>query len=213
MGDPQVELAVANVYRAFEDVPRPAVIEGCPCCLEAGEIDILLSRPLRELSPTDLSDYASSVLLTVGSTEDFLYFLPRILEIVVREPGWCPDAETVARAIRDGGFHLWPENRQEAVKALFGSRLETLLLEPNSGFEVNGWLCAIGRLHIDLAPFLDQLVAHPKRLVEIYRINRTTLEVGRLRNTFWSDSPEQEQQVVAWFQSDPVQEIILLGSS
>ena len=54
--------AIEALYPAFAAVRRPRVIVGCPCCIEDKEIAVLLMRPLRELSPEELSSYASSAV-------------------------------------------------------------------------------------------------------------------------------------------------------
>ncbi len=64
------------------------------------EVEVLLGKPLRDLSPDELSSYSSSALLTVGLPEDYLYYLPRILEISIRDDSWWPDIEVSARAIK-----------------------------------------------------------------------------------------------------------------
>src|SRR5207237_5721733 len=112
---PSLQKAIEGVYEAFRDVPRPASVEGCPCCIDEKGITILLSKPLGDLSPDDLTHYAASVLLTVGAVEDFLYFLPRILEILASKDEWWPDPEVVARAIDTASFHLWSDLRRKAL--------------------------------------------------------------------------------------------------
>jgi hypothetical protein len=91
-----VKTAIEGVYAIFSTVPKPGWIEGCPCCVERIPTGILVSKPLSSLTPDELTVYASKALLTVGSVNDFLYFLPRILEICIQEPGWWPDIEVVA---------------------------------------------------------------------------------------------------------------------
>src|SRR5688572_5553245 len=112
---PSLQQAITGVYAAFADVQRPRSVEGCPCCIDRKGISILLSKPLRELSPDDLTHYAASAFLTVGAAEDYVYFLPRILEILACERDWWPDPEVVARAIHTAGFHGWSGSRREAI--------------------------------------------------------------------------------------------------
>ncbi len=73
--------------------PKPSSIQGCPCCVDNKEICSLLSTPLREITGGELSSYSSSAFLTVGREADYLYFLPRIVEIGFTEAGWWPDIE------------------------------------------------------------------------------------------------------------------------
>lgn len=89
--------ALEDLYVAFH-AEKPRAIEACPCCLSDAEIQILLTKPLRELTSCETSAYADSVTLTVGDPTDFRYFLPRILEIQ-----------------RDSGVFGWP-----SIEVIFG---------------------------------------------------------------------------------------------
>src|SRR6185312_771726 len=148
---PSLQQAIKGVYDAFSDFPKPTTVDGCPCCIDKTGISVLLSKPLRDLSPNDLTHYASSVLLTVGAVEDFLYFLPRILEILACEPSWWPDPEVVSRAIHTSGFHSWTNSHRNSVLRYFEEVIHELLATEGSGFELDSWICALGRLHIDLS--------------------------------------------------------------
>jgi hypothetical protein len=35
-----------RLYEVFAKVPKPARIDGCPCCMESKRVDVLLRRPL-----------------------------------------------------------------------------------------------------------------------------------------------------------------------
>ncbi len=87
----ELQKAIDNGYEVFSGVPKPRVIDGCSCCLDEKGIDPLLKKTLRSITPDELSEYASSVYLTVGSDKDFFYFLPRILEILAIHSRWWPN--------------------------------------------------------------------------------------------------------------------------
>jgi hypothetical protein len=72
--------ALAALYKAFAGFP-PKEIFGCYHCLDQPQRDLLLQKPLGELTNDDLSQYAWSLLSTVGGVEDFRYFLPRIFDL------------------------------------------------------------------------------------------------------------------------------------
>ncbi len=201
--------AVEGVYKAFHGVTKPSKIEGCPCCIGQKEICTLTTKPLQELTPDELTSYASSAFLTVGATEDYLFFLPRILEILVTDPGWWPHPEIVARAIDASGFLTWSAGRQEAVLRYFDEVINDLLATDGSGWKLDSWICAFGRLHLDLAPFLTRILNNGTRLIELYEINGKALQTGHLMNAFWDEAPEEEKQVVVWFQSAETQKAIL----
>src|SRR5579863_2006567 len=118
--------AIEDVYAAFADVPKPENIIGCEGCIEKKNIAVVIGKPLRELSPDDLEDYADLALLTIGSVEDYLYFLPMILEILAtREDPW-PGPEIIARGIHDAGFHSWPNVRRRAVSKYFDAIMDNM---------------------------------------------------------------------------------------
>ncbi len=201
--------AVERVYEAFRDVPKPTKMDGCPCCIDAKKICILIAKPLRELTPDDLTNYASSAFLTVGGTEDYLYFLPRILEILATDLDWWPDPEVVTRAIETSGFCTWPLVRRDAVLGYFDAVIDDLLATDGSGWQLDSWICALGRLHLDLTPFLIRIRNEGVRLIELSEINGDALQKGRLTNAFWDEAPKEAKQVVDWFQSAETQAAIL----
>src|SRR4051812_29634791 len=102
-----VRATVENLYRAFAAVPRLRDIDGCPCCIDRKEVGVLLSKPLRSVTPEELSAYAASAFLTVGDAADYRYFLPRILEVTAADPAWWPSPEVTGRAIRDSDPESW----------------------------------------------------------------------------------------------------------
>jgi len=204
----QLQAAIEDVYRAFGDIRRPAKVDGCPCCIDKNNVPILLSKPLRALSPDDLSHYAGSVFLTVGDLDDFLYFLPRILEILATDSGWWPDPEVVSRALHTAGFHSWPSHRREAVSKYFDAVTTELLEKEGAGYEIDSWICAFGRLHVDLTPFLRRIAAEKSRLKEFYAVNSSDLQNQKLSNGFWDDAPQEHKIVVDWFQSREIRSAI-----
>jgi hypothetical protein len=91
---------IEALYVAFSHRPRPRAIEGCPCCVGRAREEALLSRPLRAVGADILGFYAFKAMTTFGSEEDFLYFLPRILELEARgEPLGATSLELLMRKV------------------------------------------------------------------------------------------------------------------
>ncbi len=199
--------SIENLYRSFKDVPMPKNIEGCPCCVDKKEIGVLHKKSLRELTPDDLSGYASSVLKTVGSVEDFLYFLPRILEILVTDDGWWPDAEVVAGALELANFEQWPSHHKEAVLNYFNAVFEDILETDDTGLEIDTWICTFGRALTDVKPYLEQLSQYPDKVREFYFVNREELVKSKLSNPSWDESMLTKNQVLDWFNSPEIKQI------
>ena len=99
--------AIEQLYRSFGGIPKPHHIDGCPCCINRKEIGTLLGKSLRAITPPELAPYASSAFLTVGDVMDYMYFLPKILEITATDSSWWPDPEVTGRAIRSANPDAW----------------------------------------------------------------------------------------------------------
>lgn len=60
------------------------LVEGCPCCVDPRDGRTLATTPMKELPDELVGRYAFSALYTWGTEEDFLHFLPVILDRIVR---------------------------------------------------------------------------------------------------------------------------------
>jgi hypothetical protein len=209
--NPQLQTAIENVYAAFKDIPKPKFVDGCPCCIDQKGISILLAKPLRELSPDDLTHYAASVFLTVGSVEDFSYFLPRILEICVTKTHWWPDPEVIAGALLNSEFHSWPKTRSKAGKDFLNAVIDDLVADDDKGFELDSWICALAKLKFDLNPYLKKIASNKPCLISYYEVNSQQLLENHLANSFWNDAQKEHRQVVDWFQSAEIKKAIELA--
>lgn len=200
--------SIDRLYHAFSDQPRPGTIDACPCCVREEEICTLLAKPLKELTPGDLSHYASSALLTVGDVPDYLYFLPRILEISVTEDGWWPDPEVTGRAVAETQPSQWSFARRKALDELLTTVVNSLLEKPGTGRDIDSWICSISRMGLDAMPFLELISASPLHVVDFYEWNSESLAKGRLTNAFWERSSPGHEIVLSWFQSPRVGSLI-----
>jgi hypothetical protein len=174
--------------------------------LDSEEIHALLRPKLREIAPEDLSNYASSALLTVGDTADYLYFLPRILEITANETTWWPSPEVTARAIRSAGGESWPAARREALTEFLAAKIRHLLESGNLG-EIDCWMCAIARMDLDVQPYLDMIASSRDAVLSYFDDNVNCLRKGRLCNVFWELPCPGHDAIVRWFQSEPIRRI------
>lgn len=205
--------ALEDVYRVFGLQPKPREIDACPCCIDRQSLCILLSTPLRELTPDQLSPYASSVLLTAGDETDFRYFLPRILEISLHERHWWPDLEVVLGRLRLANWHAWSPSERGVLQSLFDAGFDDAIENAGSnGFrlDVDTWLCALALSGANLQSYFAKLEAPAARraLLEWFERNAGTLETGGLWNSFWEGHEPEMGEVVKWFRSPHVQSIL-----
>lgn len=204
---PDLIQAVTNLYRAFEHVPRPAKVEGCPCCADEDELRTLVEVPLRDLTPEKLRSYAFSALLTVGRGEDFRYFLPRLLELSVTGELEV-DVEIILRKMPYGRWQEWPREERAGVEVFLEALAATFATEEWDRFTLDEWICGFGQIFEDPTPYLRPLLtpspAAAANLVCFYEENRGDLKRGTLGSAFWEDTPASRDRVVAWFHSREV---------
>jgi hypothetical protein len=184
--------ALEAVYRAFAR-PVPEVITGCPCCISTRGIDILLTTPLRELTGQQLWRYVSGAFLTVGGEDDFRYFLPRILDIAVSDPGNSNEPEIVIGKLSLAEWRAWSATEQgvleEFLDAWFEWALARDLAEVGKGWtgtEAESVLCGAARAGLPLQRWLIHLndpIAAPVLADWKERFPNQL-------SAFWEDAPE-----------------------
>ena len=206
----ELDAAIEDLYLAFSDLPAPKSIDACPCCFDDKNLDKLVNAIAREVSPEDLTSYASSAFLTAGDIPDYLYFLPRILEISVRDEWWWPDIEITGRALLETNIPTWPDRRQRALLAFFTAAIEHFLSAKNYE-QIDSWICCIARARLDVGPFLRRIENDYEAMINYGNINAVALTKGKLSNSFWDFSNDDYREIVAWFGSERVQKIYSEG--
>jgi hypothetical protein len=201
-----LEQAIERLYAAFAEIPKPKRIDGCSHCLNAKEIDKLLASRLCDISPSDLAPYASSAFLTVGDVGDYLYFLPRILEVSATDDSWWPDPEVTGRAIRATNPGLWPSSRREATESFLKVVIDTAIAI-GEYHKIDGWLCAIARMEFDVRPYLQQVAKSSAAVLAYFEENASSLAQNRLVNSFWELPCAGHDAIVEWFYSDEIRKI------
>lgn len=205
--------AIEALYAAFADVPKPALIEGCPCCYEEKQVDVLLATPWREISPDLMARYAFSAFKTIGSEADYLYFLPRILEISCTVRAWWPEVEITGQAMAETKPHAWRRDRRLALENLLTAKISQCLALPAeeadwNADELSAWLCAADHMGLDLVPLLSLIENCPAAMVALYSHHAEKLEKGRLDNAFWEASLPGYSVMRAWFFAPPVRQAL-----
>lgn len=171
----------------------------------------LLKHPLRELEADKLSSYAADSFLTIGSTNDFKYFLPRILELSVREEFLWPDPEVVFGKLQLAHWEQWPEDERAAILELIKDKFDALLqgTETDSS-KLDEWICALGHCVPDITPYLNQLFegTHKDKLWGFVEWNLSAFTEGKLDNSFWKDVSLNKQRVLDWLNQDKIKTLL-----
>ena len=204
------DTALAGLYETFH-LERPAEIQGCFCCLDAAEREVLLTRPLGVLTSRQLGPYASSVFLTLGHVSDYRYFLPRILDISASDLGWWPSPELAVGALARANWDTWPDGEREAIEAFLRAWLDrwaSQRLNDTRWNEIDALLCGIARAGLDVQPYFERLLA-PENLDglrELNALNGAKAENGGGAKNFWEEAPEGWRRLSAFLTSMAVRE-------
>lgn len=206
-----MEHLINQLYAVFAKYPKPYDFAACECCMSPDEKRVLLTTPLRELTADQLGGYTADAFFTVGETPDFKYFLPRILELAVREEFLWPDPEVVTRKLTLADWLGWPTVEKDAISDLLKAKFETLLNDPNSdGSAIDQWICALGCCLPDPTPFLGPLLRpqHQDKLLAVIEHNGSLFTKNKLDNAFWEEAGENEERVVRWFHQPAVKQLL-----
>lgn len=198
--------AIAELYSAFATLTKPKEINGCPCCLDRKNVDILLKKRLQDLSSADLSSYTFSAFLTVGDRTDFLYLLPRILELAANEPDCWIDVAIVGRGIRNSRVDTWTSAQLKSLHNYLDACIAAAIAA-NDGRRISNWIDAIASMEFDLMPYLNRIGRKPEAILALFDVHAAGLPYGRLSSFYTEREAPGYRQIVDWFCSEPIARI------
>jgi hypothetical protein len=204
-----LDSALSQLYAVFRDVPVPSGICGCRCevCISDDTASFLVSTSLRDIPADRIQGYAESALKTVGCVEDYMYFLPRIMEITCRDPDWWPTIEVTGENIAECQPASWPKAKHAALVSLFSTVMKSFV-DSRLFFRIDDWLCGIGLAGLDIAPFVSLVESNPAAVAVVYADNADTLPERRLTHPSWKLPNTAHDVLVAWLLSDAVQSAV-----
>lgn len=160
-------------------------------------------------------------MTTIGSPDDFRYFLPRLLELVADsmfEPSSLQvDNEVVLGKLGYANWSTWPDDERLAVRGYLSALWGCLLAAPPGSRHWDGglmdWLCAIAQAELDLSPYLStwtQLL-RPAMALELsteLQDRKALVNELKLGNPYWSSHERPMRQVIEWLASPPVHQLL-----
>lgn len=210
----ELDAAIAELYAAFAHRPAPVHVAGCPHCVDDADHALLTAQPLRHLTTRHLARYAHKAISTWGDAGDLAHFLPRLLELLAREPGWV-DPEILLGKLELAGWRSWPAGEVAAVERYLAALWRANLASYPSGLEAGDLLRAIAGAVDDLGPLLaiwdtDPGVAALRHLAQLVIGNRDALwRTGALRRSGWR--APQLAQATAWLRRPAILERLERG--
>ena len=156
--------ALEGAYRAFARVPCPSHMDASP--LRDGEQihRVLTSAPLRDLTAEQIGPYSGWAVTTVGPAQDYRHFLPRILELALRDPVWLGAIPAViAEKLMRSNWRSWAPTQQRAIVSVFESAFMWAIEQlPDDGSSApDAWLCGMASLNAPIMPLLSAWMGSP----------------------------------------------------
>lgn len=205
--------AVEKLYDVFSVYPLNAPVTGCPHCTKPEDYARLESKPLRELTDSDLEKYAFDALCICGGVDDFKHFLPRLFELIAwhGSVGWI-DPQIVFGKLPYSKFKgkIWSEVEQQAVESFCLAWWRATLSYYEDRGEPNDvaitCLTSIGLVIDDLNDFLrmwreDRSIPALRHFADFvfWRVfsDSRPLSNGDL-SAYWERNSPQSKQVIAW---------------
>ena len=148
-------------------------------------------------------------MTTVGHTEAFRYFLPRIVELAA-DGSLLVDRETVFSKLRYGNWREWPLHEQEAIERFSHATAATFATTEYDAYELDEWVCALARFVDDFPEILNPLLSRTPvaraNLAALIEHNTDALGQVALVNAFWEEEPLNRDRFDEWLRRPDVRE-------
>jgi len=212
---------IKELYAAFADVPKPSQLKGCQlgCCMPKEDENTLLGQTLKHSDPELLYHYIMDAIWTVGTKQDFKYYIPRLLELGLTEKEYSEGGnfisfpETFGKKLALADFDDWSDEKQSTVDdAIFHIMTEEALKKDFFSFE--GWMVAICHISLDKKRYLDFLDSEDgaEARDSFLVTHRDTYKHGRMKGPFWDELDVENTTVIYnWLALRKEQSDIALG--
>lgn len=188
---PELRDVIDNCYEAFASYPPPRRLDASPARDPAAILKALTSAPLRELAAEQLGPYAGWAMTTVGGTDDYRHFLPRILELAIGDGSHLGlDPPAIAGKLNYAGWPAWSANEQAAVRMVFAGAWRHGLQQHPDDYDPSGWLTGIALIGGDLDAALEAWLSSPSpnavlQLAEFFRGEAEGLIADKANRNYW----------------------------
>lgn len=200
------------VYDAFALYRRPLALEASPLRDPEVLLGQLTSKQLRLLEVEDVQDYALTALTTVGTVDDYKYFLPRLIELSTASGVIEP--QVIALKLRYANWQTWPKNEQQVLEQVFVCACVDAFKQHPNDYTASDWFVSVAMLNIDLNQIQAEVVMSNNDCCALQLgdllLADTLFEVDPLEQAYWeivSDKTLQETR--SWLLSEEVRTFLL----
>ena len=132
---PELRSSIDKLYEVFSKYPGNPYMEGSPLFenLEEGNRR-LFSKPLKQLSAADLSEFTGRAMTTWGEVNDFKHFLPRELELIALYDG-SHYVSGIFDKLEYGKWETWDNDEQEIIQEFMLAFWKEILKDPTKNAE------------------------------------------------------------------------------
>ncbi len=209
---------IEQLYQAFS-LHRATLRCFCSHCVTLEDSQRLLSKSLRDLTATDLEDYAFSAMTTWGDVDDFKHFLPRLFEIVVAGERALFGLFEIVVKLQYADWPQWPEPEKEAVLNVFDDVWLKILNEPPSllYWEPSDFLIRLSEFSDSVRRWLDvwceQDGYRPREQLMrfAYHVMEYDRPIGSCLSQFPCKYPVHAAEMVAWLAREETQSYLDAG--
>lgn len=207
---PSTSDAVEALHVAFSERRRPSRLDAAPT-RDPAEVAKLLAASLREADVRAILRYSASAMTTIGTEEDFAYFLPRILDEAIEGPSaGLAEPFIIADKLEMADWRSWtPAERTAVENALLSAFIALRTVDPDDG-EAFPWLEAMMRAGVDPRPVIETWPA-ASGPAPLRQLASCLLALARRveRGEFDDCRREIVRELVDWFSSDAVERAIV----
>jgi hypothetical protein len=213
-----LEIAIEALYATFSGYRAPVEPELSPLKEHLTEQARMLHRArLGEIDGEMLWPYAFHALTTWGGLDEFKHFLPRMLELLWREPHWV-EADLLVGKLDYAVWRNWAETEQRAVEQFLDRWFGAILDDDRCIGLAGDFLHGLGRLRESIAPWLQRwaecdsrtatlqladLIERERPLYKRGRLSGSWVEPARTELTEWLRSPEIADRLEAEYLHAP----------
>ena len=184
-------------------------------------IRTLTAAPLKMLTSEHVGPYSFWAITAVGSERDYRHFLPRILELSVRDPQWPgAEPEVTAAKLNLAGWRTWPSDQQEAVRRFLNAAfLSAIDRHPEQSGCAESWFCALATVREPIADAIDRwgsmgTLNSALQIAALIIANAQDLNRhAELRTGFWEvvDQPAR-REIGLWLTADDTRRALGLAA-